>query len=41
MIPNELRYENWVKYNNEYWQINAVDGSSDEVDLYNYDHEVM
>lgn len=38
MIPNELRYENWVKYNNEYWQINAVDGSSDEVDLYNYDH---
>lgn len=38
MIANELRYENWVIYNDELWQINAVDGSADEVDLYNGDH---
>lgn len=37
---NELRYSNWVLYNDKYWQINAIDGSADEVDLYNYDHEL-
>jgi len=38
MKVNELRYDNIVMYDDDYWSINAIDGSSDEVDLYNEDH---
>lgn len=35
---SELRIGNHVLHHNERWEINAIDGSCDQVDLYNNDH---
>ena len=39
MIPNELRYENWVKYNNEYWQIIDAGLTADDLVVFKYEDQ--